>query len=81
MRWKGKRGGLDDMKYPKPLEEGDTFELKDGVSIKHVCCDCGAVHIWEVSHSKNARITFVTVYKDRRATGQKRRHMKNKLVK
>ena len=69
------------MKYPFPLEDSDTFELKDGVFMRHVCCDCGLVHLWEVRHSKNARVTVVTTHRDNRATGQRRRYMKGKVEK
>jgi hypothetical protein len=61
------------MKYTKPLTDGDTFELRDSIPMKHICCDCGLVHLWEVKHTKNARVTTVTTYRDSRATGQKRK--------
>lgn len=65
------------MKYPKPLADGDVFELRDGVPMRHVCCDCGLVHLWEVHHTKNARVTIVTTHRDYRATGQRRRYIKS----
>ncbi len=64
------------MKYPKALHDGDSFELRDGVPMKHVCCDCGLVHIWDVKHTKGTRITVVTTQRDNRATAQRRRYMK-----
>jgi hypothetical protein len=58
----------------KQLKDGDTFELRDSVQHAVVCCDCGLTHNYQVSHSKNARITYVTVTRDNRVTGQLRRH-------
>jgi hypothetical protein len=57
----------------KSLKDGGTMELRDGVSHSVVCCDCGLVHDYAVAHTKNARVTVVTVTRDNRATGQKRR--------
>jgi hypothetical protein len=64
-------------KFPKPLEDGDSFELRDGVPFWHVCCDCGLVHRWQIQHSKGARVTVVTTHRDNRSTGQRRRAIKS----
>lgn len=61
------------MKYNRPLQDGDSFELRDSVPMSHVCCDCGLVHDWYVRHTKGARVTVVTTTRNNRATGQRRR--------
>jgi uncharacterized Zn finger protein len=56
------------------LKDGDSMELVDKVQHAVVCCDCGLVHNYEVTHTKNARKTIVTVRRDNRATAQIRRY-------
>jgi hypothetical protein len=64
----------------KIVKDGGSFELPDGVPHKIVCCDCGLVHILEPHHSRKLRATVITVRRDERATGQRRRYMKKKDV-
>ena len=61
------------------LKNGDSMELKDSVVHAVVCCDCGLIHNYQVQHSKNARVTTITVTRDNRATAQIRRHRHPKL--
>jgi uncharacterized Zn finger protein len=64
---------MSNHKYIK-LKNGESMELRDSVNHAVVCCDCGLVHNYEVHHTKNARVTVVTVTRDNRTTAQIRRY-------
>ena len=61
------------MKYKK-LEDGMGFTFdSEEVTLKIACCDCGLVHYIGITvlEDKNVSVGFK---RDRRATGQLRRH-------
>jgi len=65
----------------KQIKDGGAFELKDSVPHSIVCCDCGLVHNLDVKHKKGTvAVLIVTVERDNRATGQKRRWMKKRGI-
>jgi len=61
----------------KQRKDGEGFEIPLGEIYKLACCDCGLVH----------RVVFVVedgrlgmaAERDNRATGQRRRHINNKI--
>ena len=60
------------MKY-KLLKDGDTTRLRKDQSWRLECCDCGLVHDFYFEIVDGDKIN-ITIYRNERATGQKRRH-------
>lgn len=65
------------MEYPY-AEEGVWFDLPKEWHV--ACCDCGLIHVMEFRVNKETALFEVRVKRDNRATAQRRRHMKKKLV-
>jgi hypothetical protein len=65
------------MKYRK-LKDGDGWTVRNGERFKFACCDCGLVHNMVVYDplSRKGKVIGMALERNRRATGQKRRHMK-----
>lgn len=66
------------MKYDKPRAGEWVYPTRKGYKL--ACCDCGLVHRMDfqlLKQSKRSKILF-RVFRDQRATGQVRRHMKEK---
>ena len=59
------------------LKDGDSFEIErtDGI-IKLGCCECGLVHCFDIGINKNGRGIYLSITRDNRATGQRRRYNK-----
>ena len=57
------------------LNNGDSFEIERGGVINMGCCDCGLVHniLVAIKGNNNVRLT---IFRDNRRTGQKRRFNK-----
>jgi hypothetical protein len=64
------------MKYPKYPQgfDGQWYEIVRRRGFRLRCCDCGLVHIFNFRIRKK-KIQF-QAWRDNRATGQIRRHMK-----
>lgn len=46
---------MADYKY---LDNGGTFHMRVDNILRHKCCDCGALHDWQIRHEKGRfRIT------------------------
>ena len=67
------------MKYDQVVDGEWVRPIKRGY--KMICCDCGLVHRVDFDHvpyGRGRRVIF-RVFRDNRATGQMRRHLKKKL--
>ena len=58
-------------KYPK-LADGGQVTLEKGDEFRFQCCDCGLVH--SIYHEIKGNELTLEFYRNRRATGQIRRH-------
>lgn len=61
------------MRYPV-LTDGDAITIKPGEILRFACCDCGLVHNMAFAFEEGE--IGIAIERNRRATGQKRRHMK-----
>ncbi len=60
-------------KYPK-LQNGEAIQIDLGnEDFKFACCDCGLVHTFQFYKIKK-NIWDFAIFRDKRATGQLRRH-------
>lgn len=65
------------MRYPV-LNDGDAITIKPGEILRFACCDCGLVHNMAFAYEDGE--IGIAIKRNKRATGQKRRHMKRKVV-
>ena len=67
------------MKYPY-AQDGVPMDVPKDWHL--ACCDCGLIHVFTFSFRKEGKTQFLqaSVRRDNRATAQRRRHMKVKLV-
>lgn len=66
------------MRYPE-IKEGEKVDLNwKKRDFKMCCCDCGLVH--RVRFAVSGRVLRMRWYREDRATGQIRRHLKTKIV-
>ena len=56
----------------RQVEDGGFVKLE--FMFKTACCDCGLVHVWKLR--KKAGVKVLQVWRDNRATGQRRRKRK-----
>ena len=63
------------MRYPV-LNDGDAIAIKPGEILRFACCDCGLVH--NIAFAYEDGEIGIAIERNRRATGQKRRHMRNR---
>lgn len=62
------------MKYPV-MKDGEGIELNPNEIFKFACCDCGLVHDVVIATRGKSPIGFA-LRRNKRATGQKRRWLK-----
>lgn len=62
-------------RYPV-LNDGDAITIKPGEILRFACCDCGLVH--NIAFAFEDGEIGIAIARNKRATGQKRRHMKRK---
>jgi hypothetical protein len=60
-------------RYPV-MKDGEALSLRSGELFKFACCDCGLVH--DVAIVAQGKEIGFAVRRNKRATGQKRRHMR-----
>lgn len=60
------------------LKDGEWVEI-EGRLVKRQCCDCGLVHLYEYRIRKGRYIKY-RAFRETRATGQVRRHKKEKIM-
>lgn len=67
------------MNYPY-AKEGVPIDVPEEWHV--ACCDCGLIHVFRFSFQKRGKdkALQVVVTRDNRATAQRRRHIKKKLV-
>jgi nitroimidazol reductase NimA-like FMN-containing flavoprotein (pyridoxamine 5'-phosphate oxidase superfamily) len=62
-------------KYPV-LVDGEAITIKPGEILRFACCDCGLVHNMAFAFEDGE--IGIAIERNKRATGQKRRHMKGR---
>lgn len=59
-------------------KDNEDWEVYSKVPFKIACCDCGLVHTFALVAGKKGTPISIAAQRDRRSTGQRRRHQKKK---
>lgn len=57
-------------------KDNEDWTVYSKVPFKIACCDCGLVHVFALVAGKKGTPISIAAQRDRRATGQRRRHLK-----